>query len=628
MKASGSTLLVALVLLAVSVRPCLADEPTMKEKKQVADVAARLLKKMQPVKGENLLWPPDVKAISDEESKKNRWPEDMAFATWVSESGKQRPTVRITGRYLKRMQGDIDVLALTLAHELGHIYHKHAFKSAEGKPELVEKVFSQKHELEADAFGAQLMKDAGFSLIHAVRKKASLMRGSALHNAPLTSLTSTHPSWNDRFARVMQNEKVWDALATFDNGVVLLTAEQFLAAERCFKQVADFDPKCHEAWLNLGYARLMQYCDKLSAEDLKDLGIGQVVCGAFYRRAKSLEPPVRGKDARLWRAAEAALRTALTLKNDSALVRFNLGLAYLVHPEGKDSERASEFLGDAVKDIAGDRSLGTEDRIAFHINLGVALMDGSTRKDGLKQLAQARTLLDKVKGKTSDETPVGLALRYNEALVLADKKEAAKRFESYLTDGDPLSAWWSLAYDQYVKLCQDLKQKPRTRKALEDRNNRRFRMLMSLNLDGGKTSVALAERTSDVLPRLGKHKTINVEGETLKRYRFEKYGIEILAGERVIAILLASKKAPPVTVRPASLGAGQGVEVRVGMTRKELHARIPATAYRYQPMQNLHETGEDEVHHYFPWLGLGVQFDNDSEDGKITELVIVQVPAR
>ncbi len=64
-------------------------------------------------------------------------------------------------------------------------------------------------------------------------------------------------------------------------------------------------PSCHEGWANLGYARLMLYCDGLTPEILAKKDIGQIVVGGFYRRAEGLV--ARGEDEKLWFDAVGAL---------------------------------------------------------------------------------------------------------------------------------------------------------------------------------------------------------------------------------------------------------------------------------------------------------------------------------
>src|SRR5207248_10198341 len=101
-------------------------------------------------------------------------------------------------------------------------------------------------------------------------------------------------------------------------------------------------------WVNLGHALLMQYCDGLETADLRQLDIGQVVACCFYARPQSLEVKIRGVNEPLWRKAVGALQQALKRNPDLVLARANLGLAYLVHPEGRDVKRAAQYFQEAL----------------------------------------------------------------------------------------------------------------------------------------------------------------------------------------------------------------------------------------------------------------------------------------
>src|SRR4029077_19423063 len=98
-----------------------------------------------------------------------------------------------------------------------------------------------------------------------------------------------------------------------------------------------------EAWANLGYARLMRYCDSLDARDLRDFGVGPLVTGGFYNRPGWLEGRagrLRGVNEKLWKDAVTAFEKALGLNPDLVLARANLGMAYLVCPDGRDVKKA------------------------------------------------------------------------------------------------------------------------------------------------------------------------------------------------------------------------------------------------------------------------------------------------
>jgi hypothetical protein len=122
------------------------------------------------------------------------------------------------------------------------------------------------------------------------------------------SACARHPSWTDRLTLLDKEQaQLWQAMSAFENGVFFLLVEQYPSAESCFRQVTREFPQCHEAWTNLGDSLLMQYCDKLQADDVRQFNVGQLAVGAFYNRSESLEGMVRGPDKRLWNEAVAAL---------------------------------------------------------------------------------------------------------------------------------------------------------------------------------------------------------------------------------------------------------------------------------------------------------------------------------
>src|SRR5438552_15285510 len=101
----------------------------------------------------------------------------------------------------------------------------------------------------------------------------------------------------------------------------------------------------------------MQYCDGLDSDALKRYGIGQIVTGAFYGRPESLEAKVRGVDEKLWKDAVKALEKALDLQPNLVLPRASLGVACLVHPDGKDVKRAKKHFEGAMDRLQKDPEL-------------------------------------------------------------------------------------------------------------------------------------------------------------------------------------------------------------------------------------------------------------------------------
>ena len=311
------------------------------------------------------------------------------------------------------------------------------------------------------------------------------------------------------------------------------------------------------------------------------------------------------------------------------MVKADLGLAYLVHPDGKDVGQAREMFQDALNALKDEKLLPVE-KAALLINLGTVELAEGSRKKATKLLDEARVLLKKLE----DAQPPALvsAVRYNDAVALA-KGEGPRRngpapvkaFEQYLRETDPYSAWWPVAYDQYTTLCKELKSEARGKEDLQKEYNAAMRMVTTVKL-GDKVSITLAEDTDDVLERLGKHKDLSLVGGGLKRIRFEKYPVEILATDRVLAIILKAKDSPTLVLRPqgTTRGPGKNVELRVGMSRKDLLAKLPGA--RAVVGRNILEPGEEQQYSYYRRLGLAVRYDDDYPNGKIIELVLALLP--
>ena len=257
-----------------------------------------MLAKMDPVPG--FEWPPDVKVVDSDKEAAGYKSNAYAFATKTG--GKTFGHVHITDLYLKEvLQHDPDVIAQTIGHELGHIHHRHVLTDLEGKTDFTKRLYSQTREFEADAFGVDLMKKAGFSVVRGVLGKS---RGTKAvgHMSPLESGTSTHPAWNDRFApHVAGPARV--------EGAGLFRERRLTDGSRAVLRGRDVLRQGGQAWTNpamrpgptWSHARLMQYCDKLdNSDDLEGHHRPDRLRGVLPTGGFSLNPRLRGKDKKLW----------------------------------------------------------------------------------------------------------------------------------------------------------------------------------------------------------------------------------------------------------------------------------------------------------------------------------------
>lgn len=224
------------------------------------------------------------------------------------------------------IKDNVDLLAFVIGHELahhvmGHVEGVHKQKVSNG---MLLGSGLRHDETEADSVGARLAVAAGYSWQRILRGVVDMISSSGEYPG-FVALRTDHPSWSDRgaFVNGIRGEQgqvaLWQSMAAFRNGNYFLMVEQYDVAARSFKSVTKEFPDAAEAWANLGYALLMQYCDKLEPEDLRRYNIRQPVAGAFYKRPVSLEAKVRGVDQELWTDAGAALREAVRLRPSLSL---------------------------------------------------------------------------------------------------------------------------------------------------------------------------------------------------------------------------------------------------------------------------------------------------------------------
>jgi tetratricopeptide (TPR) repeat protein len=414
-------------------------------------------------------------------------------------------------------------------------------------------------------------------------------------------------------------------MSAFASGVTFLSAEEYALAVECFDRVVKEFPACYEGWVNRGYAYLMLYCDGLSQRDLRDYAVGQVMCGGFYQRIKSLQPAARGPDPKKWFEAVGSFRKALALKPNLALAKAHLGLAYLFHPEGTPKvAEATELLEEANEAVANDKTLDPLNRATLLVNLGVARLAGGSRKDGVQKLDQAAAIAQRLP--VGEAAVVDSAVLYNRALLRAgaddpgERKQAVQLLEKYLRTSEDLSAWWPVAYDRYVKLCKEAGVPAKEKRTLLQASAYLLRPPVGLDLPGGQ-KITLGEALDDVLKRLGPGKETEVVGQGLKRLRFEKQAVEILATDQVLAILLSSPQSPALPMRARGVGGQVQFELKVGLPRKTVHAKMG---------QNLHsrkllEAGPE--YSYYRQLGVAIRYDRPFPEGNIIELVLARIPA-
>ncbi len=511
-------------------------------------------------------WPPELGFIDEQQFN--------AFATFDNRDGKPVPVVKIYAQLIDQcIEGKADRAALVLGHELGHHVLGHTRKKDGGTPLLVT-TFTRDQELAADLYAMQLLLKAGFSYKGSVTTFRRWIDLGQTYSS-FEGMGTDHPAPTDRLAALDKEQaSLWRAMGAFDSGVYFLLTQQYALAERSFRYVTKEFPDASEAWANLGYAVLMQYADALDPSDLRKFDLGQIVVGGFYRRPASLSSKVRGINEDMWWEAVGALREALRLNPGLALAKANLGVAYLIGPQGKEPGKAIPLLEDARTMAEKDASLDAGARLALAVNLAVAYGAGGKGTEFETLLAAA----EKAAEGASESEQSGLALArsaitYNRAFASAAsadgaaRQEALKQLERYLRTTSPSVAWWSLAYDRYAALCTALGAPARSREALLERAPTRLRQVSSIEVQKGL--VAIGDALADVQKRLGPGVVAPVvAGTNLVRVSYPERGIDLLATDQVIAIQLLG------AARPAGRDVHRGPRGRARRSRAVV--RLPA----------------------------------------------------
>lgn len=620
----------ALIATAILFPDSIKAQVTDRHRDVVNEVFQRLIAVMDKPEGWEA-WPPEVSVIDPGFAN--------AFAGFRVENGIEIPYIEVTVTTIEEIaRFELDVLAYTIGHELGHHHYRHSHQRAEFRNRygsnlaLIRTACGRQEELEADLFGMQLAMKAGYSR-QGLMKDLQAWRTLTPPYCRFEGLQLEHPPWEERAAFLLRGdnqEVLWRSLSAFQTGVMFLENQHFNHAQLCFRNVTKEFPECHEAWANLGYALLMQYCDALEVEDLRALDVGHLVVGGFYRRPASLEPTVRGADERLWFEAVGAFREALRLQqrlnidDDLLMVKANLAVAYLVHPSGKDVGQSEVWFAqvfEGLNDPEKAKKLDPLVHAAILINSGTARgFDNELVELTLQLLAQART--DRTQVTAADA--VESALRFNQARSLVslgaptERATAMSLYEQYLDGMTSSSSWWPIAYQEYVQLANALGATPRTEKQFQQLGPTDWRPLTGLMLPDG-TEIVLSDRFADVLNELGPADAIVpvIEGSNLKFYRYAKFGISILATYEVLAIVMDSDAAPQLKIRRPGL-SGEEIEIALGMPRADLEKLLGGD----WDVELARLFDMEERHQLYRNLGLAVQF----KDGVVSEFVIAVVP--
>ena len=611
--------LIAFLFLAGAVSPGQTGNDAL-----VQEVFSRLLAAPSATRpqGKYASWPPQVSIISAERdgervARENRM---NAFAA----APDCHPIVRISQDLLAEIiQGDPDRLALILGHELGHVVLGHPVCApAKDKTSVLEVAITRDQEYAADAKGYELALAAGFSVRNGLKALQRLDQVS--HYSSFEALSVDHPSWSDRLARLDKEQApLWRSMSAFNDGVSFLSTENYELAATCFRAVSREFPQAADVMSNLGYTLLMQYIDQLGDEDLRALGIGQPATGSFYGESLHLKSKVRGVDVGLWTEAVQTLKSAEQMDPSLSLVKANLGLAYLVSPNGSDPKAAVTYLENATdmlrKDKAMENPYGDTAARAVINNLAVAYIAVGDRASAMKVLD---FLWKNAKDPTNEQSFLQVvALYYNSGMLLAsstnteDRRHAGAFLDRYLRESPPGSVWWHLAYETYADVCKAMPTGCRAESQFASTNRAPLRQTVGIDLGAGK-SLRLGELFRDARGRIGQGQLVGtVPGTTMQRVRYADYAMDVIASDVVIAIVLTGKQSPELQLKEIG-PASHGRSIRYGMTTEDLEAALADQPYRYEGLLDTWVP-----YRFYPGVGIAARV---GQQRTVEELVVVR----
>ena len=567
-------------------------------------------------------WPPKLDVISS--STNNPRFEGVGKYNAFASAEKCIPSIAITDGLIQDViEGDADRLAMVLGHELSHILLGHTTCEPSGpKPSFLRIAFTRDQEFAADKNGLKLMQRAGYSSQKGL--KVFQVMDAKFGYSSFEALSSDHPSLKDRLAALDKDQApLWQSMSSFETGVFFLAAEQYSSAEDCFASVVKAYPDAAEAWLNLGYSRLMRYADAMTTEDIERLGFEHVVAGGFFRRPETLAAKLRGVDADLWNEAVLALQRASTLKSDSPIIYETLGVAYLLSPQGPQSDRAIPLLKQALRVSSSDKNIEPSAVIAIEINLAAALEAANNDQEARVLLESAQQECKALRKNSAalyfDET----AILYNYARSLesaSDRRSAADAMElldQYFSLEDSTSAWWPIAYKRYRFLGDKFQIPQKTPQEMERASPVPHRPVVSLEV--AKDSYLTIGQSMSKLPGgIGKGVQLNVDTNSdLKRVRYPSFGIELVGNSQLLAISLTTDIAPPVQIKRFGTTA-KGYFLRVGMDSQSLKSAIGNEPVALVPFMNL-----EQPYYFLPYIGIGLRLDDNKH---VSEILIARIP--
>jgi tetratricopeptide (TPR) repeat protein len=580
-------------------------------KSMLKEVSSSLLSVVK--KPENKPWPP-IFSISESP--------DLNAYSIADTNNKGKITgykVKITTKLLEQIVGDNkNKLSYLLSHEIAHILLGHVDMNSDKIPDFLSIIYSRNEEYKADELGMKIGLEAGYSTYKAAFDIFRQMRDEKY--SPIQGLESEHPSFEERleYFDTIQT-KLWHSMSAFKNGTYFLAIEDYIKSERCFRKVTEEFPKCSEAWSNLGYTRLMVYMANLTKEDFEQQGIGYLVIGAYYRSPYSLSSNIRGRDDELWYDAVGDLRRSLDLNPNLTLAKSNLGVAYLLHPNGRpDFEKADKYFQEALELVDNDTTLSQIAKSAVYINAGVSNMSANKFELSIKSFEKAQNFGKAFTNGLREYPDLENSIHFNNGFLEMNSKnpdkliEAKKNFEYFLINIDNKSPWFSIARTNYEQICKSLMQKPKSFEKINPKRN-----LKPVNhIKYNEKIFALSDDIDEkVLLREGFVKSNIIENTTLIKYSNIDKGLEIISTNKINAIVLKNENSPEIIFENSKK---ENHPIKIGMKIKDFEKLIGKDAICEKSFTFINN---NQNFQFYSQLGIAVNIENNN----LKEIIILPV---
>jgi tetratricopeptide (TPR) repeat protein len=585
---------------------------------QTIEVSKRILSVVDSIPN-GLKWPPQIEIVVNDGVN--------AFAS-VKEG---KPVIIIHSSLAVVTDGINDRVAYIVGHELAHLLKGHCSGSGLSSNQTYNAMFTRENEEEADLIGLKLLLKAGYSYSEAVNT-FKMMREKFGDYSPLEAQAVNHPSWSQRLEYLDKAQsKLWRNMSAFSNGVTLLFTQNYEAAIVCFQKVTKEFPGCFEAFFDMGYACLMQYCDLFEDDDIKYFNIGQVVVGGFYRRPESLERQIRGMNEELWWNAIGYFKDALRINPGLSLAKAYLGLAYFLDPRKQNIGNSERYFNEALKMVQNDETLDPILKACVYLNAGavdIALDDFPGAKQKIdsarvyqklskQNSASSLSVRSNVVSSISFPSLIDYALDFDavinkyrnnpNSLVINDLRLLLR----YLRNSDPASVWWEYAYSLYTEFALKLNEKPVSMKSLTDEIIAKITPVSSVTVE--KFPIFLSQNINDILSKFKNYVQIPiVDQRKISRYQFPDQKIELIAGKEVMMIII--KQFNPAI----HLGVKKALykNIAVGVYWNSVKSRFDNLLVERLPL-------DDKTYMFYYEAGIGFLI---SKTNQISEILITQKP--